>query len=119
MAERLNNCTRQLRDINVVIEWLDPVLTGYKHRQSLRELFASGLAAIIGQRTSIAFTGMEGVGKSVLLDQLTGKAFKPGYQLPFRSQAIEAGKPQSASRRLLVKIVPGQANSSPRQLALE
>ena len=56
----------------------------------------------------LAITGMEGVGKTVLFDSLTGKAFEPGYQKPSRSQRMETGKVPSASSKLLVSVVPGQ-----------
>jgi GTPase SAR1 family protein len=73
---------------------------------------------IFPKKFRLAITGMEGVGKTVLFDSLTGKAFEPGYQKPRRSQSKEAGKVPSANSKILVSVVPGQV-AHPRFLALD
>ena len=102
----------------MVIEWTGPILTAYRHRTDLKDLLAGGLAMLLGKGVSLAFTGMQGAGKTVLLDHLTGKASKEDYRTPPGSQAIERGVVKSPSKRIRVSVVPGQ-NSQPRRLALE
>jgi hypothetical protein len=102
----------------VIINWTDPVLTLFKHRQQLRDLLSGGLSFLLGKRTWLAFTGMVGAGKTVLLDHLTGKALKPGYSLPPQSRKMEKGKPEKSERRILVEVVPGQGSPN-RSAALD
>ena len=101
-----------------MLDWLGPSLTAYRHRTDLKELLAGGLARLLGKRISLAFTGMQGVGKSVLLDQLTGKAARTGYRLPPQSQGVETGQIASPKRRIRISVVPGQI-AEPRYVALD
>jgi hypothetical protein len=89
-----------------------------QHKDEIAPWFQRGWEYLFGKSFSIAFTGMQGVGKTVLLDHLTREAYKPGYQQPLRSQAKESGTVRTATSRILVSVVPGQ-NSRPRSLALE
>ncbi len=100
------------------IEWLASGLIVYRHRDDIRHMLATGWKAFFGTRTDLAFTGMQGVGKTVLLDHLTGKAFEDGYALPLQSQAIDRGTVSLKGQRLRVSVVPGQ-NAQPRQTALD
>ncbi len=102
----------------MVVEWVGPLLTGFKHRTDIKELLAGGLSLVFGKKTEIAFTGMQGVGKSVLLDQLTGKASRPAYQPPLQSQRLESGSVKSGGRRMRVGVIPGQL-AEPRHVALD
>jgi hypothetical protein len=102
----------------MVVEWLAPALTAYRHRDDVRGLLEGGMAWLFGKKTTLAFTGMEGVGKTVLLDHLTGAAFREGYTLPLRSQREERGHVTTASKRLLATVVPGQV-AAPRRLTLD
>lgn len=98
----------------MVLEWLGPALTGFKHREEIGDAFAHAWSYVFGKKTSLAFTGMQGVGKSVLLDHLTGRAFEEGYKPPMQSQRVETGKIRTGGRRLLVSVVPGQRGAQPR-----
>jgi hypothetical protein len=102
----------------VVVEWLGPTLTAYRHRSDLKELITGGLAKLLGRSVSLAFTGMQGAGKTVLLDHLTGKALKPEYKQPAQSQTMERGLIKSSNRRIRVSVVPGQL-AEPRHVALD
>lgn len=102
----------------MVVEWMGPALTAYRHRTDLKDILTGGLARLVGKAVSLAFTGMQGVGKTVLLDHLTGKAQRKDYKKPRQSQALERGIVKSAGRRIRVSVVPGQ-NAEPRYLALD
>jgi GTPase SAR1 family protein len=67
--------------------------------------------ALLGKKRTIAFTGMQGVGKTVLLDHLTGRAYQQGYKPPNRSRKVETGKLNKNHRRLRLSVVPGQVDS--------
>ena len=77
-----------------------------------------GWEYLFGKRVSIAFTGMEGVGKTVLLHHLTGEAFEPGYQRPLQSESGESGTIRPGKARINVTTIPGQ-KSYPRVVALD
>ena len=66
----------------MVIEWMGPALTAFRHRADLKDMLSGGLARLLGKGVSLAFTGMQGAGKTVLLDRLTGRAMREGYQTP-------------------------------------
>lgn len=107
----------------MAIEWLAAALLAVKHREDLLQIAQSGFAKVFGRKTSLAFTGMAGVGKSVFLDLMTGKASEEGYELPLVSQGMETGKvglPDEGffGKKVLVSVVPGQ-DSEPRHLALD
>ncbi len=98
----------------MALEWLGPAITGYKHRDEITSLFSRGWSYIVGAKTTVAFTGMQGVGKSVLLDHLVGKAFVDDYKPPMQSQKTETGKIKGAAKRIVVSVVPGQRGAQPR-----
>lgn len=102
----------------MVVEWMGPALTAYRHRTDLKEMLTGGLARLLGKSVSLAFTGMQGAGKTVLLDHLTGKAQGKDYKKPRQSQALERGIVKSPGRRIRVAVVPGQ-NAEPRYVALD
>ena len=84
-------------DRAVFVEWMGPALTAYRHRADLKEMLTGGLARLLGKAVSLAFTGMQGAGKTVLLDHLTGKAQGQDYKMPRQSQASwHAGRDGSA-----------------------
>jgi GTPase SAR1 family protein len=100
------------------INWLDPLVTGIKHRKDIAAFVAEMWAKIFSRKFRLAITGMEGAGKTVLLDTLTGKAFERTYTKPRRSQAMEKGAVLSQSKKIVVSVVPGQP-AHPRYLALD
>lgn len=89
-------------------------LTGYKHRKQLANIFANGWSYLFGRKTSVAFTGMEGVGKTVLFDHLSGRAFVEGYKPPMRSEKAESGSVTTTEKRLVLQVIPGTRDSQPR-----
>ncbi len=92
--------------------WIKIIVEAYQNRRTLGEMLSGGLDWALGKKTTIAFTGMEGVGKTVLFDHLTRRSEKPGYKLPHRSQKMEKGK-IDGERRILLHVIPGQ-DSNPR-----
>lgn len=102
----------------MVVEWLGPTLTAYRHRTDLKELLVGGLTKLLGKSVSLAFTGMQGAGKTVLLDHLTGKALRTEYERPRQSQTLERGIITSPKQRIRVTVVPGQL-AEPRHVALD
>lgn len=68
---------------------------------------------------SIAFTGLSGIGKTVLFDYLTGAAYKPGYTPPHPSGSAEAAvRTFEGGKRLRITVVPGD-DSRPRLETLD
>jgi hypothetical protein len=99
------------------VGWVTTLVEAYKDKESLGKMLSGGLEWALGKKTTIAFTGMEGVGKTVLFDHLTRKSEKPGYKLPHRSQKLEKGK-VDGEKRLVLHVIPGQ-DSNPRHCAIE
>lgn len=58
------------------------------------------------KRTYALFSGMEGVGKTVLLDYLTGQAYQRGYKPPDPSKRDDSG-PTAPERPVGLVVVPG------------
>ncbi len=71
--------------------------------------------ALGGGRREVMLTGMQGVGKSVLFDYMTGKAYQAGYKPPDTSTSSEQGK---LNKSVGLLVIPGQA-STPRYEAAE
>jgi DNA replication protein DnaC len=70
-------------------EWLLPVAKeAYENRKDILSAWER-ISAWLAKKKGIAFTGMAGVGKTVLFDHLTGTAYKRGYILPLRSESLE------------------------------
>ena len=78
-----------------------------QHKEEVASLIRRGWEYLFGKRVSIAFTGMQGVGKTVLLHHLTGEAFEPGYQRPLQSERKESGTIRPGKARINVTIIPG------------
>lgn len=105
----------------MMVDWVSPtVATGtfaLKNHKEIRELVSTLWNRLSKKLTELAITGTEGVGKSVLLDNLTGKAFETGYAKPRKSQKAEEGGVRS-KQRIRASVVPGQL-SSPRYESLD
>jgi hypothetical protein len=101
-----------------MVDWATPATFGMKTYKEIGKLLAGLRKKIFGKKTRIAVTGMEGVGKTVLLHALTGEDRKPGYQKPTRSQAKETRTIKAAGRKLLLVAVPGQP-ANPRAVTLD
>jgi len=108
-----------------MIEWLGASLLLLKHKDDIRGLVGGGMRKFFGRKTTIAITGMQGVGKTVLLDHLTGKPYKIvgkeikyDYTPPLQSQASETGKAKAKKKRIVLTTVPGQ-DAEPRHIAID
>jgi GTPase SAR1 family protein len=94
--------------------WLLPAAKeAYDNREAIQGGWKKLAAPLFGGKKSIAFTGMPGVGKTVLVDHLTGAAFRQGYKPPGKSQVLEVGKVSRNRKRLRFSVIPGQ-ESAPR-----
>lgn len=100
------------------LTWLLPALReSYKSRDEAKDAWSK----IFGKKR-IVFTGLSGVGKTVLLDFLSGKGFEQGYQPPKPSQSVETGKLSKTLKkekpRMAISVIPGQ-DDSPRLQGLD
>ena len=89
-----------------------------RHPEQTASLIRRGWEYLFGKQVSIAFTGMQGVGKTVLLDHSTGAAFQPGYQRPMQSEREESGTIRPSKARIKITTIPGQ-KWEPRYVALD
>ncbi len=90
------------------LTWILPALKeAYRGRDDAKEAWSK----IFGKRRFV-FTGLSGVGKSVLCDFLTGKGFEQGYLPPQPSQSVEKGKLSKTLKkdkpRIAISVLPGQ-----------
>lgn len=84
------------------------------------------LEKLIGRKSTIIFTGLPGVGKTTLLDKISGKMELPDYKLSGRSAKVERDIKKITAdslrdepkKRLAYIVIPGQ-ESSVRQQAFE
>jgi GTPase SAR1 family protein len=102
-------------EFRIAIEWLGTTVAAYKGTKEVSNIITRGWNYLFG-KTTVVFTGMAGVGKSVLLDHLTGKAFVDGYKPPPMSEETEKGRVKG--KRILVQVVPGQ-QAVPRWRSLD
>ncbi len=87
-------------------EWLLPIAKeAYENRKDILSAWQR-ISAWLAKKKSIAFTGMAGVGKTVLFDHLTGTAYKRGYTLPLRSESLEKGELSAAKKRIRFSADP-------------
>ena len=93
----------------MAIEWMLPTAKGaYDNRKHLLNGWEKFIAKILGSKHRIAFVGPGGIGKTVLLDYITGEANKLGYKLPAKSRKSEKGKAKALGSRLALIVAPGQ-----------
>ncbi|WP_164929510.1 hypothetical protein [Gloeobacter violaceus] len=92
-----------LTRISEVPDWILPTASElYKRRKDIQTVFKK-VSELFGRKT-IVFLGMKGVGKTVLLDYVTGKAYDRGYSPPMTSTKIEEGR----EGRLVLRVIPGK-----------
>ncbi|MGF1463371.1 MAG: GTPase domain-containing protein [Maricaulaceae bacterium] len=90
-------------------EWALPALkAAYENREAISAGWRKVLDRLRGPQNRIAFVGPGGVGKTVLLDHLTGRAFAKGYEPPGTSRKAERGAARAAGNRLAITVAPGQ-----------
>lgn len=80
----------------------------YKNRHEIMSSWDKIISKIFGAKTSVAFVGPGGIGKTVLLDHITGKAYEPEYKAPGQSRRQESGKAKAEENRLAIIVSPGQ-----------
>jgi hypothetical protein len=101
----------------VEFSWVLPAAEGaYKHREEIQGAWKKFTEWWSGKH--LAFTGMPGVGKTVLFDHLSGKAYKRDYKPPATSLSKETGKVSPSRKSLKVTVIPGQESPS-RHVAVE
>jgi energy-coupling factor transporter ATP-binding protein EcfA2 len=93
-------------------------LTAYQQRKPAIELWKRIYARVAGRSETIVITGMPGVGKSVLLDHMTGAAYKPGYNPPGTSVKAETSRVYKPGSVSALTVVPGQDSPS-KYIALD
>lgn len=101
------------------VNWAIPAAKeAYDHREKIRKGIEWLTDYLLGKRSSIVFTGMPGVGKTVLYDFLCGNAYSPGYQLPDKSRRLERGAKREGRQRIGLSVIPGDI-SRPRFEAID
>lgn len=91
--------------------WLIPAAKeAYKSREQIAGAWDRIVTRIKGKKLEIAVTGLNGAGKTVLLDHLTGAAFHRGYVPPGRSRSSEKGQVRAKGFRLGLSTIPGQGS---------
>ena len=91
--------------------WSIPTLASaaYENREEIQKTWAKVTRILLGKKSQLAITGMPGVGKSVLVDHFTGKAYARGYNPPaHRSIDLERTKIKGSSARMILSVIPGQ-----------
>ena len=96
----------------------------YEQKGPIRELVGKLTEKWFGRKSRLVITGMAGVGKTTLLDCLSGRVFAENYVLPNRSTRVERATrtlPANALRdepkmHIAYSVIPGQP-SLPRQIA--
>jgi GTPase SAR1 family protein len=98
----------------------------YEQKGPIKELLDKLSAQWRGKKSRLVVTGMAGVGKTTLVDCLSGRVFREDYRLPGRSTKVEQVTKTVLSdtlrdepkKRLVYSVIPGQA-SLVRQTARE
>lgn len=91
------------------IKWALPVSRDlYKNRHEVMSGWEKFVARLLGPKSSIAFVGPGGIGKTVLLDHITGAANKVDYKHPGQSRRQEKGKAKADGNRMAIVVAPGQ-----------
>jgi len=106
----------------IVDPWVTPAISigsqALKHRNEAARLWQGLAARVLGPKSSIVVTGAAGVGKTVLVDHLTGDGLSADYQPPGRSIGAEKERVKHNKQRLVLTVVPGQ-HSLPRLTTLD
>jgi hypothetical protein len=99
--------------------WVLPAAkAAYKNREEIISLWSRLTTYFLGKKSSLAVTGMAGVGKTVLFDHLSGEAYKHGYKPPGKSEEEESGKVSAKGKRIAFRTVPGDS-ASPRRESID
>jgi GTPase SAR1 family protein len=93
-------------------------VAAYQQRKPAMELWRRIYSKITGRNENIVITGMPGVGKSVLLDHMTGVAYERGYTPPGTSKKAEKSRLYKPGSVTALTVVPGQDKPN-RYIALD
>lgn len=97
--------------------WILPLAQeAYENREEILSNWQKFKTLFSGKPIAIAVTGLPGVGKSVLCDYLSGKAYQQNYSPPNKSEDQEKSKISAKDMKINLKVVPGQ--DSPQKLAV-
>jgi hypothetical protein len=92
--------------------WTLPIAReALKNHQQIQSAWERVANLLLGKKRTLAFTGMQGVGKTVLFDHLTGRAYRRGYKPLGRSRRVETASLKVPQRRLRMSVVPGQVDN--------
>lgn len=91
--------------------WVIPTVKAgtqvFKHRNEIQNLWDKFIS-LFSSKTRIAVTGMPGVGKTVLFDYISEKAYGRNYTRPLTSQQEEKEVIKLEGKNLEFIVVPGQ-----------
>ncbi|MDA0160805.1 hypothetical protein OM076_11065 [Solirubrobacter ginsenosidimutans] len=79
----------------------------YKNQDQIKDFWGKFLKLFGSKKAILAVTGMPAVGKTVLLEHVSGQAYRAGYVPPGKSDRPEKAKVKGA-RTLVVTAFPGQ-----------
>lgn len=97
------------------VQWVLPLARqAYENREHISSAWEQ-FRASFGKRSTLAVTGLPGVGKTVLCDFLSGTAYQKGYRAPGKSTDTEYKNMKAKRLGIRLSIVPGQ--KSPNKLA--
>lgn len=89
-----------------------------KHRKEIGKWADWLKDYLLRKQSTIVFTGMPGVGKTVLFDYLMGKGYTPGYKPPGKSRSVEHGTTSEDAQKIALSTIPGDM-SGPRYDAID
>ena len=99
--------------ISALEPWLLPAAKeAYKNREQIRNVLGALSEKLLGKKQTIAITGISGIGKTLLFDQLTGNADASGYAPPGKSETTEKGKTTAGGKRFPMVVIPGQESGN-------
>jgi GTPase SAR1 family protein len=91
------------------ITWILPAAYNlYEHGYVAAGVWRQIRTRLLTRKSRIAVTGLPGVGKTVLVDYLTGRAESRDYTPPGRSTITERSNIDSAKRRIGIAVAPAQ-----------
>ncbi|MEA5535393.1 GTPase [Crocosphaera sp. XPORK-15E] len=96
--------------------WILPLAEeAYANREEILSNWEKFKTQLTGKQISIAVTGLPGVGKSVLCDYLSEKAYQRNYSTPGKSEDLENNNIAAKNIKIRLSTIPGQ--DSPNKLA--
>ena len=99
--------------------WVLPVgKEAFKHRKEIGKWGLWLKDYLLPRQSTIVFTGMPGVGKTVLFDYLMGKGYTRGYKPPGKSRSADHGTKSEDAQKIALSTIPGDI-SGPRYDAID